>query len=147
MRLFITSNWHFQKPTTCDSSIYAIPTSAVSALFGLSILSLQRPEELTSRTCVMANLTRVGLVAAILVAVLSQLPITRSIWTMLKLGLAIGKVLQPISDFPSYQCRRIHDPLLQACEDMWLSEATRRLFLACSDSDNRANWHPKYAVA
>lgn len=94
----------------------------------------------------MANLTRVSLGIAVLVAGLSQLPITQSIWTVLKLGLAIGKVLQPISDFPSYQCRRIHDPLLQACEDMWLSEATRQLFLACSDPDARSKWMPKYAV-
>lgn len=93
----------------------------------------------------MANLTRVGLGIAVLGAVLSQLPITRSIWTVLSLGLAIGKVLQPISDFPAYQCRRIHDPLLHACEDMWLSEATRQLFLACSDSDARNRWMPRYA--
>ncbi|KAL2278407.1 hypothetical protein FJTKL_14502 [Diaporthe vaccinii] len=90
----------------------------------------------------MANLARVGLGIAVLGAVLSQVPITRSIWTLLSLGLAIGKFLQPISDFPSYQCRRIHDPLLQACEDMWLSEATRQLFLACSDSEARNRWMP-----
>lgn len=95
----------------------------------------------------MAILTRVGLGIAVLVAVLSQFPITKSTWTVLKLGLGIGKVLQPISDFPSYQCRRIHDPLLQGCEDIWLSEATRQLFLACSDSDARTKWLPKYAVA
>lgn len=95
----------------------------------------------------MTILTRVGLGIAVLVAVLSQFPITKSTWTLLKLGLGTGKVLQLISDFPSYQCRRIHDPLLQGCEDIWLSEATRQLFLACSDSDARTKWLPKYVVA
>lgn len=95
----------------------------------------------------MANLHTVGMGIAILAAVLSQLPTTQSIWNVLKLGLAIGKVLQPISDFPSYRCHRIHDPVLQACEDLWLSEPTRQLFLACSDSDARAKWMPKYVMA
>lgn len=95
----------------------------------------------------MANLTTVGMGVAILAVVLSQLPIIQSVWNVLNLGLAIGKVLQPISDFPSYQCHRMHDPVLQACEDLWLSEATRQLFLACSDSDARAKWMPKYVVA
>lgn len=93
----------------------------------------------------MANLTKIGLGIAALIAVLIQLPMTRNVWTLLKLGLAVGKVLQPLSDFTSYECRRLHDPLLEACEDMWLSEPTRQLFLACSDLDARTRWLPKYA--
>jgi arylesterase / paraoxonase len=53
-----------------------------------------------------------------------------------------GRKIQPISDFP-YQCRRISGPGLQACEDMWLSERTRQLFLACSTSLSRKEWMPK----
>jgi arylesterase / paraoxonase len=53
-----------------------------------------------------------------------------------------GRKIQPISDFP-YQCRRITGPGLQACEDMWLSERTRQLFLACSTSLSRKEWMPK----
>jgi hypothetical protein len=56
-----------------------------------------------------------------------------------------GRKLQPLSDFP-YQCRRISGPCLQACEDMWLSERTRQLFLACSTSLGRKEWMPKYVI-
>lgn len=54
----------------------------------------------------------------------------------------LGRQLQPITDFP-YQCRKISGPGLQACEDMWLSESTRHLFLACSNSLSRKEWMPK----
>ncbi|KAH7041507.1 uncharacterized protein B0I36DRAFT_371677 [Microdochium trichocladiopsis] len=53
----------------------------------------------------------------------------------------IGHTFEPLSAFP-YKCRRIEHPRLQACEDMWLSEATRQLFLACSDSSQRQHWMP-----
>lgn len=55
--------------------------------------------------------------------------------------LGVTRHLQPISDFP-YQCRRIQDPIIQACEDMWLSESSRQLFLACSDPLARKQWMP-----
>lgn len=92
----------------------------------------------------MANLTKVSVTIALLVAVLLQVPVIQRIGTFIWLGLAIGKTIQPLSDFPNYQCRRIHDERLQACEDMWLSEKTRTLFLACSDAQLRTNWHPRY---
>ena len=50
--------------------------------------------------------------------------------------------IQPLSDFP-YTCRRLSGPGLQACEDMWLSESTRQLFMACSTSLGRKEWMPK----
>jgi arylesterase / paraoxonase len=53
-----------------------------------------------------------------------------------------GRELQPIADFP-YECRKISGPGLQACEDMWLSESTRHLFLACSVPLSRKDWMPK----
>ena len=56
----------------------------------------------------------------------------------------LGRQLQPLSDFP-YQCRRIRDPIIQACEDMWLSENSRQLFLACSDPSSRKQWMPNVA--
>lgn len=80
-----------------------------------------------------------------LVALFSSLPITWRVARLVQLGFGIGKVIQPISDFP-YQCRRLHDPRLQACEDLWLSEATRQIFIACSESKSRQNWAPKYAA-
>jgi len=55
----------------------------------------------------------------------------------------LGRHPQPISDFP-YKCRRIeNDPAIQACEDMWLDESSRQLFLACSDPLSRKYWMPK----
>ena len=91
----------------------------------------------------MANLTKFSVGAIVLLAVVVQIPIVQRTVTLVKLGLAIGKTLQPITDFP-YQCRRIVDPRLEACEDMWLSETTRQLFLACSDPEARDQWAPKY---
>ncbi|ROW09842.1 hypothetical protein VMCG_02163 [Cytospora schulzeri] len=91
----------------------------------------------------MTWLTKIGLGAIVLIAVLIQLPIAQRTVALVRLGLAIGKTIQPISDFAhTYQCRRIVDPWLEACEDMWLSEATRKLYLACSDPEARDQWMP-----
>lgn len=55
----------------------------------------------------------------------------------------LGRVVQAVSDF-SYKCHRIHgDPNIQACEDMWLDERSRTLYLACSDPVARRDWMPK----
>ncbi|KAF2172419.1 hypothetical protein M409DRAFT_17652 [Zasmidium cellare ATCC 36951] len=76
-----------------------------------------------------------GTILALAVAVFYQLTLKNLIFTII----GVGRHVQPISDFP-YQCRRIHDERLQACEDMWLSEETRQLFLACSDPLARQQW-------
>lgn len=89
---------------------------------------------------------KISLGAIVLIAVLIQLPIVQRTVYLVRLGLATGKTIQPISDFAHmYQCRRIDDPRLKACEDVWLSEATRKVFLACSDPEARDQWMPKYA--
>ncbi|OIW27051.1 hypothetical protein CONLIGDRAFT_656277 [Coniochaeta ligniaria NRRL 30616] len=85
--------------------------------------------------------SRVGLAIVLALAVLTQLKPIRDLATLVQLGYGFGKTIQPVSDFP-YQCRRIHHPLLQACEDMWLSERGRKLYLACSDPYARLQWFP-----
>ncbi|KAK5938706.1 hypothetical protein PMZ80_008898 [Knufia obscura] len=60
------------------------------------------------------------------------------------LTIGVGKTIEPISNFP-YTCRRIEDPRLSACEDMFLSDATRQLFLACSEPSARPQWMPNVA--
>ncbi|KAJ4174247.1 hypothetical protein NW754_004662 [Fusarium falciforme] len=84
-------------------------------------------------------LFKAGLVAVAL-AVIFQVTLKETIW----LAFGIGRVTQPISDFP-YTCRKIVDPRMEACEDMWLSESTRQLFLACSDPHARPHWMPNVA--
>ncbi|KAK6213937.1 hypothetical protein QIS74_09939 [Colletotrichum tabaci] len=74
---------------------------------------------------------------SVILGVALQLVLKDPVW----MAFGIGKTFQPLSDFP-YSCRRIKDPRLQACEDMWLSEATRQLFLACSDPLSRQQWMP-----
>lgn len=64
--------------------------------------------------------------------------IGRDLWVQI----GYGNNVQPISDFP-YSCRRLRDPGFEACEDMWLSESTRQLFMACSNSRARVDWMPK----
>jgi hypothetical protein len=52
------------------------------------------------------------------------------------------RTVQPLSDFPAYTCRKLEHPSLQACEDLWLDEHGRTLYLACSDPINRKYWQP-----
>lgn len=55
----------------------------------------------------------------------------------------LGRTVLPVSSFP-YKCHRIAgDPNIQACEDMWLDENSRTLYLACSDAAARRDWMPK----
>ncbi|KAF2720152.1 calcium-dependent phosphotriesterase [Polychaeton citri CBS 116435] len=82
-------------------------------------------------------LFKIGLTLVIGLAVLYQTVVK----DYLLLFYGIGREIQPVSDFP-YQCRRIQDPRLSACEDMWFSEATRKLLLACSDPSSRRHWLP-----
>jgi hypothetical protein len=83
-------------------------------------------------------LLKVGIFVVVSLAITFQLFLKDPVW----LAFSIGKHIQPLSDFP-YNCRRIEDPRLEACEDMWLSEETRVLYLACSDSLSRSQWLPK----
>lgn len=91
----------------------------------------------------MVSLSRIGLITAVFLAAFLQLPLVRRLVTALRLNFGIGTTIQPIGDFEP-QCRRIHDVRLQACEDMWLSEATRQLFLGCSEAESRSQWMPRY---
>ncbi|TKA21845.1 hypothetical protein B0A50_08514 [Salinomyces thailandicus] len=86
-------------------------------------------------------LFKLGVPVAVIAAVVYQLVLKDALF----ITLGIGRSLQPISDFP-YQCRRIEDPILQACEDMWLSETSRQLFLACSDPLSRKQWLPNMGL-
>ncbi|KAF9893430.1 hypothetical protein FE257_010742 [Aspergillus nanangensis] len=54
----------------------------------------------------------------------------------------IGRVIQPLSDFPQYQCHRLTHPLLESCEDLWLDHTSRKLYAACSNPAVRAAWSP-----
>ncbi|KAK8073507.1 hypothetical protein PG994_004406 [Apiospora phragmitis] len=86
-----------------------------------------------------------GILAAIL-AGLYQSNVHFVLYTGVRLFLGVGHTLEPLSAFPAYKCRRIEDERLQACEDMWLSEATRQLFLACSSPKGRHQWSPNGAI-
>lgn len=91
----------------------------------------------------MVSFVKSGIVLVVITAAVLQLPLIQRFIRLLRLGLAIGKDIRPISDF-THQCHRVHDPLLEACEDMWISAKTRTLYLACSDPKGRGNWMPKY---
>ncbi|KAK8102531.1 Serum paraoxonase/arylesterase 1 [Apiospora sp. TS-2023a] len=84
-----------------------------------------------------------GILAAIL-AILYQSNVHSVLYTGTRLFFGVGHRLEPLGAFP-YKCRRIEDERLQACEDMWLSEATRQLFLACSEPKGRMQWGPNIA--
>ena len=52
-----------------------------------------------------------------------------------------GRAIQPIEDFP-WDCERIHHPLLEGCEDIWLDYNNRKLYGACTDLTSRTGWNP-----
>ncbi|EAU32478.1 predicted protein [Aspergillus terreus NIH2624] len=54
----------------------------------------------------------------------------------------VGRVIQPLEDFPQYRCHRIQHPLLESCEDIWLDERARKLYAACSGVAARTAWNP-----
>lgn len=56
--------------------------------------------------------------------------------------LGIGRVIQPLEDFPGYRCQRIQHPLLESCEDLWLDSSSRKLYAACSNPAARKAWSP-----
>ncbi|EWY85615.1 hypothetical protein FOYG_12756 [Fusarium oxysporum NRRL 32931] len=86
----------------------------------------------------MANLLiKISIAAIALLAILFQIYLKEAIW----LGFGINRTIQPLSSFP-YQCRKIVHHRLEACEDMYLSQSTRQLFLACSDPIARKQWQP-----
>ncbi|OGM43314.1 paraoxonase [Aspergillus bombycis] len=58
------------------------------------------------------------------------------------LVLGIGRVIQPLEDFPGYRCQRIQHPLLESCEDLWLDSTNRKLYAACSNPAARKAWSP-----
>ena len=52
-----------------------------------------------------------------------------------------NRVVQPIEDFP-WDCKRLHHPLLEGCEDIWLDDDARRLYGACANLETRQGWTP-----
>lgn len=62
---------------------------------------------------------------------------------ILFIGLGIGRIIQPIEDFP-YSCHKIYDSedILQSCEDLWLDDEGRTLYGACVDLKSRHEWSP-----
>lgn len=54
-----------------------------------------------------------------------------------------GRKVQSIRDYPDFACSNIDVPGLEACEDMWLHEATGFLYMACSTLESRLNWVPR----
>ncbi|KAG5790201.1 hypothetical protein H9Q69_010732 [Fusarium xylarioides] len=86
----------------------------------------------------MASLSiKISIAAIALLAILFQVYLKEAVW----LGFGINRTIQPLSDFP-YRCRKIVHHRLEACEDMYLSQSTRQLFLACSDPFARKQWQP-----
>lgn len=79
---------------------------------------------------------RAAAVVALMAAALYQTFLRDMITT-----LGIGRQTQTVSEFP-YTCRRIGTDVLQACEDMWLDEEDRTLYLACSSVPHRQYWLP-----
>ena len=56
--------------------------------------------------------------------------------------LGIGRTMQSIESFP-YNCRRIQNPHLEGCEDMWLDDEARVLYAACAGATARGlYWNP-----
>ncbi|KAI9933630.1 hypothetical protein AWENTII_002300 [Aspergillus wentii] len=55
--------------------------------------------------------------------------------------LGIGRTVQPIQDF-NYDCHRLHHPLLEGCEDIWLDKTDRKLYASCTKVESKREWCP-----
>jgi hypothetical protein len=85
----------------------------------------------------MANALGIVGLMAVLFAVFYQMQLKNILFTLA----GVGRVMQPIEDFP-YTCRRIHHPHLEGCEDMWIDDDARVLYAACSTTNTRLGWSP-----
>ncbi|KAI9044669.1 uncharacterized protein KD926_011639 [Aspergillus affinis] len=54
----------------------------------------------------------------------------------------VERIIQPLEDFPDYQCRRMRHPLLEGCEDVWFDPRGRKLYAACANPLARIAWCP-----
>ncbi|KAF2193273.1 calcium-dependent phosphotriesterase [Zopfia rhizophila CBS 207.26] len=59
---------------------------------------------------------------------------------LISVTFGVGRVIQPIEDFP-YKCRRLEHERLQACEDIWLDDEARVLYAACTGTRHRMEWN------
>ncbi|CAG8909147.1 unnamed protein product [Penicillium egyptiacum] len=65
------------------------------------------------------------------------------------LTIGIGREIQSIDEFP-WTCTRLQHPLLEGCEDMWLDDQGRKLYLVCNSIESRQGWCPggsKYNIS
>lgn len=91
----------------------------------------------------MNKAAKVGLAALSIFVLFSAVLYQWLVRDLIYITIGRGRVIQPVSDF-EYKCRRIEgDPNIQACEDMWLDQKSRTLFLPCSESLARPQWLPK----
>ncbi|OQE11271.1 hypothetical protein PENFLA_c074G09745 [Penicillium flavigenum] len=64
------------------------------------------------------------------------------IYDAVELFQGVGRIIQPLEDFPEYQCRRMRHPLLESCEDVWFDPSGRKLYAACANPLARVAWCP-----
>jgi len=81
------------------------------------------------------SLLKLGL-AVVLFSILYQSWLKETLFETI----GLGRVIQSIDEFP-YTCRRIRYERLEACEDLWLDDQERVLYLACARSPGRLNWN------
>ena len=99
--------------------------------------------ELKIPIVVLVNMSGIAAKAATAVVVLSAVLYQLSLKTIIWDVIGVGRQMQPIDGF-DYECRRIHHPLLEACEDMWLDDETRVVYAACGSSIGRTFWNPSF---
>lgn len=85
----------------------------------------------------LSKLVTYGAIAAVTVAAFYQLFLHDFLFVVL----GVGRTIQPVEDFP-YTCRRLKHEHLQACEDLWLDDEGRRLYLTCTGTNHRMAWNP-----
>ena len=85
----------------------------------------------------MSKLATFSTIGVVILATLWQVLLKDFLFSVV----GIGRHVQPIEDFP-YTCRRIQHKALEACEDMWLDEEDRKIYLACMGVAARVGWNP-----
>lgn len=56
--------------------------------------------------------------------------------------LGYRRAMSPLASFGNYECEKVTELGLEACEDMWLHEASGHLYMACSNAQATTQWLP-----
>ncbi|KAI9163790.1 calcium-dependent phosphotriesterase [Paramyrothecium foliicola] len=93
--------------------------------------------ERLQKEAVLVDRLAIGSATAVVIGIIYRM----FFYDLLAVFIGFNRTVQPIEDFP-YDCQRLAHPLLEACEDLWIDDAGRKLYATCSSVETRSGWNP-----